>query len=114
MRLTDRKAIALVVIVVAGAWGVTSSSSAAASKNRAGRLVITVTAHKYWRAKIDGREAPLLPANVAYQALDVLAGTHTIELRYRNPLILVGACISSRSAATPVAALRAVTASPHS
>ena len=60
----------------------------------AGRLVISVTAHKYWRATIDGRPATLLPANVAYQALDVPAGTHTIELRYRNPLILTGAVIT--------------------
>jgi hypothetical protein len=59
-----------------------------------GLLLIAVTAHKYWRATIDGRPAPLLPANVAYQALDVPAGTHTIDLRYRNPLVPLGAIVS--------------------
>jgi Bacterial membrane protein YfhO len=59
-----------------------------------GLLLITVTAHRYWRATIDGREAALIPANVAYQALDVPAGEHTIELRYRNPLVIPSAIVS--------------------
>jgi hypothetical protein len=59
-----------------------------------GLLLIAVTAHKYWRATIDGRAAPLLTANVAYQALDVPAGAHAVELRYRNPLIAIGATLS--------------------
>ena len=60
----------------------------------ADRLIIIVTAHKYWRATIDGRAARLIPANVAYQALDVPAGNHTIELRYRNPLVIPSALVS--------------------
>jgi hypothetical protein len=57
-------------------------------------LVITVTRHRGWQATIDGAPAELLPANVAFQALAVPAGRHQIELRYRNPLVAVGAVIS--------------------
>jgi hypothetical protein len=57
-------------------------------------LVISVTRHKYWSATIDGRPAPLLPANVAYQALAVPQGRHRIEMRYRNPLLWWGGGVS--------------------
>ena len=40
-----------------------------------------------WRATIDGKPAPLIAANIAYQALRVPAGAHEIEFRYSNPLV---------------------------
>jgi hypothetical protein len=52
-------------------------------------LTLAITRHKYWRATIDGRDAPLLPANIAFQALRVPQGSHQIELRYRNPLFAI-------------------------
>ncbi len=58
-------------------------------------LVATVTRHKYWRATIDGRPAQLLPANFAYQGLEVPAGRHRIEMRYRNPLVIWGGAVSA-------------------
>jgi hypothetical protein len=57
-------------------------------------LILSVTRHKYWQATIDGRPAPLVPANIAYQALVVPAGTHNIALHYRNPLIAIGAAVT--------------------
>lgn len=63
----------------------------------AGSLVMSVTRHRYWSATMDGQPAPLEPANIAYQSLDVPPGKHTVELRYRNPLIAVGALISLAS-----------------
>jgi hypothetical protein len=57
-------------------------------------LVASVTGHKYWRATLDGRDVPLIPANVAFQGLIVPPGTHSIEMRYRNPLIAAGAAIT--------------------
>ncbi len=59
-----------------------------------GLLVISVTPHKYWRATIDGRPAELRRVNIGYQGLEVPAGRHAIEMRYRNPLIPAGAGIS--------------------
>ena len=50
-------------------------------------LVCSITRHKYWRASIDGRAAPLIPANVAYQAIRVPAGAHDIQLHYDNALV---------------------------
>jgi hypothetical protein len=58
-------------------------------------LIITITRHKYWRATIDGNQAPLQPANIAYQALSVPAGRHRVEIRYHNPLVWWGAAISA-------------------
>jgi len=57
-------------------------------------LVASVTGHRYWSATIDGNPAPLIATNLAYQGLIVPAGTHTIAMRYRNPLVPIGAAMS--------------------
>jgi hypothetical protein len=57
-------------------------------------LVMSVTPHKYWRVTIDGRPASSVVTNVGYQGVAVPRGRHTVEMRYRNPLIAVGAAIS--------------------
>ncbi len=72
-----------------------SSASLDVQTNDTALLVITITRHKYWRATLDGRTAPLIPANFAYQSLTVPPGTHRIELRYRNPVVLWGGAVSA-------------------
>jgi hypothetical protein len=57
-------------------------------------LVMSVTADRYWRARIDGGETKPIFANIAYQALEVPPGRHTIEMTYRNPLIVPSAVVS--------------------
>jgi len=57
-------------------------------------LVASVTGHRYWSATVDGQPATLVATNLAYQGLIVPAGTHTISLRYRNPLIPIGAVVT--------------------
>lgn len=57
-------------------------------------LVMSVTAHKYWRITIDGQEVPAVITNLAYQGVVVPPGHHIVEMRYRNPLIPAGAAIS--------------------
>ncbi len=57
-------------------------------------LVMLVTRHKYWRVTIDGRDIAVKPANIAYQSIVVPGGRHRVEMRYRNPLIAVGAAVS--------------------
>jgi hypothetical protein len=57
-------------------------------------LVVTITRDVHWQAAIDGTPAPLLPANVAYQAVVIPPGPHHVELHYHNPLIAIGAVIS--------------------
>ena len=57
-------------------------------------LVISITPHKYWKARVDGQEVPLHVTNVGYQGLELSSGNHRLELQYRNPLIAVGGIVS--------------------
>jgi hypothetical protein len=57
-------------------------------------LVMSVTPHKYWHITIDGNEVPAVVTNIGYQGVVVPAGRHVVEMRYRNPLIAVGAATS--------------------
>lgn len=67
-------------------FGVTAVSGAV--------VVIAQTWHPNWRAFIDGLEKPVLRANHAYQAIEVPAGTHTVELYYTDRSFLAGTGIS--------------------
>jgi hypothetical protein len=57
-------------------------------------LVLSVTAHKYWRITVDDREVPALLTNLTYQGVVVPPGRHVVAMVYRNPLIPAGAAIS--------------------
>ena len=59
------------------------------------KLIAVVTRHKYWRATVDGREVPIEPANLAYQAVNVPAGQHVVRWTYRNPLIIWSGLVSA-------------------
>jgi hypothetical protein len=56
--------------------------------------VIAQTYYPDWRAEIDGQPARLLRANVAFQAVQVPAGTHQVQLFYRDRAWELGAAIS--------------------
>jgi hypothetical protein len=73
-----------------------TANSATIDVTAAGRafLVASVTGHRYWSATIDGHPAPLIATNMAYQGLVVPAGTHTIAMQYRNPLVAIGGAIT--------------------
>jgi len=47
-----------------------------------------------WRAWVDGRRVPLLRANVAFRAVAVPAGRHTVEMAYRPTAALAGLAVS--------------------
>jgi hypothetical protein len=47
-----------------------------------------------WRAWVDGRRVPLLRANVAFRAVAVRAGRHTVEMAYRPAAALAGLAVS--------------------
>ena len=61
----------------------------------AGYVVLVDAYDPGWRARVDGHEAPVLRANVAFRAVPVPAGRHEIELVYRPLSALVGAGISA-------------------
>jgi len=57
-------------------------------------IVVAQTFHHNWRAEIDGRPAPLLRANLAFQAVTIPAGTHAVHLYYQDRAFTLGAIIS--------------------
>ncbi|HUR83204.1 MAG TPA: YfhO family protein, partial [Thermoanaerobaculia bacterium] len=57
-------------------------------------LYMSVTPHKYWRVTVDGRDAAPRIANIGFQSVDVPAGRHLVEMRYRNPLFAIGGAVS--------------------
>jgi hypothetical protein len=57
-----------------------------------------------WRASVDGREVPLLRANVAFRAVSVPAGSHRVELVYRPLSVRLGLLVSALALAAGLAA----------
>jgi hypothetical protein len=58
---------------------------------------LVVVAQMYyhdWQAQIDGRAAPLLRANVAFQAVQVPAGRHWLHFYYRDHAFEIGAVVA--------------------
>jgi Bacterial membrane protein YfhO len=50
-----------------------------------------------WRATVDGRETPVLRANMAFRAIPVGAGSHLVDCVYRPWTITTGLAISGAS-----------------
>ena len=69
-----------------------------------GFLVISVTTNKYWRITIDGKPVTPLVTNIGYQGIEIPAGRHRVEMRYRNTLAAHGAKISIAAAVLLLAA----------
>jgi len=65
-----------------------------ATLSDSGYVVLVDAFEPGWRVWVDGREARLLRANVAFRAVQVSAGRHLIELRYRPRAIELGLAIS--------------------
>ena len=57
-------------------------------------VVVAQTYYHNWHAEIDGQPAPLLRANVAFQAVQVPAGKHHVHIFYRDRAFEIGAAIS--------------------
>jgi uncharacterized membrane protein YfhO len=57
-------------------------------------VVPSQTFYHLWQARVDGSRVPLLRANVAFQALQIPAGTHRVELVYHDPNLMIGSVLS--------------------
>jgi hypothetical protein len=57
-------------------------------------LVLTDTWFPGWTATVDGRDVPILRANVAFRAVPVPAGRHLVAFEYRPASVRTGAWIS--------------------
>jgi uncharacterized membrane protein YfhO len=55
-----------------------------------------------WRAWVDGRPTPVAPANIAFRAVRVPEGRHSVELVYRPTEVFVGIAVSVLALATLV------------
>ena len=52
-------------------------------------LVITNSYHHKWHAYLNGVKVPLIPANLAFQALYIPdAGSHTVVLKFHDPVLI--------------------------
>jgi Bacterial membrane protein YfhO len=57
-------------------------------------VVVAQTYYHNWHATVDDQPTPLLRANVAFQAVQVRAGSHKIHLAYVDRAFQIGAAIS--------------------
>jgi len=55
------------------------------TSSEGGYLILSDQWHPWWRAEIDGKNAPILRANVMFRAVSVDAGTHRIRFSF-HPL----------------------------
>jgi hypothetical protein len=58
-------------------------------------VVFSQTYYHNWQAAVDGRPAPLLRANHAFQAVSIPAGRHNVRVEYKDRLFEIGAVISA-------------------
>lgn len=74
----------------------------------AGTLVIADTDYPGWEARIDRKRVPIYRADIAFRAVEVPAGTHRVELRFRPAPARTGlnASIAFLAAATLLAFYR--------
>lgn len=73
--------------------------------NEPGYVVVPDAYDAGWRATVEDGDAPVLRANVAFRAVAVPAGAHTIEMRYRPLSALVGLLVSALTLAAGLALL---------
>jgi uncharacterized membrane protein YfhO len=57
-------------------------------------LYLAVPYSKGWSASIDGEKTEIMKANIAFMAIPITSGTHTVELTYRTPYIGVSVFIT--------------------
>lgn len=60
----------------------------------AGYLVLTDTFSSGWRASVDGRPVPILPANIAFRGVALPPGNHRVEFVYQPEVVRLGGMIS--------------------
>ena len=68
-----------------------------AELGRPGTVVLLDGYDPGWLARIDGQEAPLRRANLAFRAVAVPAGRHRVEMVYRPRGLLVGLTVAALS-----------------
>jgi hypothetical protein len=68
-------------------------------------LTVAQTYYHLWKARVDGRETPLLRANYGFQAVQVPPGRHRVQLVYEDVNFYWGAVLSAVTLLGCIAAL---------
>ncbi len=76
-----------------------NSSRLSVTSAAPGWLVVLESWDPGWRATVNGRAVSVDPANFAFQAIRIPAGTSTVKLDYRPPQVLWGAAASGTTTA---------------
>lgn len=58
-------------------------------------LFVAIPYSEGWSAEIDGAPAEVIKANVAFMAIPISSGTHTIEMTYTTPYLYTGLTVSA-------------------
>jgi hypothetical protein len=69
-----------------------------ATADRPGLLVVSETFAPGWRAYVDGKPAPIYPADLTMRAVYLPSGTHTVEFVYFPTSFIVGLGIAGAAA----------------
>jgi hypothetical protein len=77
-----------------------------ADLREAGYVVLLDGYDPGWRARVDGKQSPLLPANLVFRAVRVDAGRHRVELVYRPRAVTLGLTLSALAAAAALVVWR--------
>jgi len=70
-----------------------------ADAERPGWLVLTDTFYPGWRARVDGAEVEIIPANFLFRAVAIQPGRHRVVFEYRPDSFRYGAVVSLSSLA---------------
>jgi hypothetical protein len=70
-----------------------------ATSSAGGLVVFSEIFDPGWRAYVNGARTPIHVVDHALQGIQLPAGTHEIELRYRTPQLLLGAAITAGTVA---------------
>jgi Bacterial membrane protein YfhO len=70
-----------------------------------GQLVLLDTFYPGWHAEVDGREAPIRPADAAFRAVPVERGRHEVRFFYRPASVIWGGAVTLLGLAAMAAAL---------
>jgi hypothetical protein len=63
-----------------------------------GQLVLLDTFYPGWRARVDGRPAPIQPADVAFRSVQIRRGHHRVRFSYHPASVVAGGIISLAAA----------------
>jgi len=70
-----------------------------------GQLVLLDTFYPGWHAEVDGREAPIRPADAAFRSVPVEPGRHEVRFFYRPASVIWGVAVTLLGLALVAAAL---------